>query len=102
MVALSLREVFAFKSGKWCKNQIFKEIGKWNFIWMVISKELLFVHDRIYSSVADYNSSRVGVGCMYVECMSAVPVPFSWWDNFSKLWAQGLGFFVGPYYVNQL
>ena len=26
--------------------------------------EKLFVHDRIYNSVADYRSSRVGVGCM--------------------------------------
>ena len=24
---------------------------------------LIFVHDRIYNSVADYRSSRVGVGC---------------------------------------
>ena len=33
--------------------------------------KLIFVHDGIYNSVADYYFSRVGVGClMYVECMS--------------------------------
>ena len=30
---------------------------------------ITLVHDRIYNSVADYNSSRVGVGCMFVLCM---------------------------------
>ena len=29
------------------------------------------VHNRIYNSVADYNSSRVGVGCMY-KCPSSI------------------------------
>ena len=27
---------------------------------------IFIVHNRIYNSVAKYNSSRVGVGCMYV------------------------------------
>ena len=33
----------------------------------------VFVHDRIYNSVADYKSSRVGVGC----CMAYVPLFFT-------------------------
>ena len=31
--------------------------------------DLFVVHERIYNSVADNNSSRVGVGCMYVGCL---------------------------------
>ena len=62
----------------------------------------IFVHDRIYNSVADYRSSRVGVGCR----MSYVGGPlfsfFSWWDNFWTLWARGLKICVGPYYGNLL
>ena len=38
---------------------------------------------------------------MYV-CMSDVPVPFSWWYYSSTLQPGGLGFFMGPYYVNLL
>ena len=38
----------------------------WDFTSVV---HMFFVHDEIYNSVADYNSSRVGVGCgMYVKC----------------------------------
>ena len=41
-------------------------------------------------------------GWMSDVCMVDIPVPFSQWDNFSTLRARGLGFFVGPYYVNLL
>ena len=44
-------------------------------VFVVVS---VFVQDGIYYSVADYNSSRVDVGCMSdVGCMLDVPVPFS-------------------------
>ena len=42
---------------------------------VVVVKVDFVVHDRIYNSVADYNSLRVGVGCMY-DCMSDVPFHF--------------------------
>ena len=60
----------------------------------------LLVHNRIYNSVADYNSSWVGVGCMSDVCMSDVPIPFSRWDSSSSLQAGGLGFFCGSIFMD--
>ena len=46
----------------------------------------VIVHDGIYISVADYNSSRVDVGC------HRSIFTMGYWDNFSTLWATGLNF----------
>ena len=55
------------------------------FIWFQIytlTKHHLFIHDGIYNSVADYNSSKEGVGCqlsvgcwMSAGCWMSIP-PF--------------------------
>ena len=52
---------------------------------VVVVVVILFVPRRIYNSVADFNPSRVGVGCMSDVYMLDVPVPFSRWDDFLKL-----------------
>ena len=39
--------------------------------------QFTFYSHLIYNSVADYNSSRVDVGCMSYVCMADVPIPFS-------------------------
>ena len=69
---------------------------------LVCLNTFIFVHDRIYNSVADYYSSRVGVGCMYVGSMLDVPIQFSQWDSISMFLARGLKLFAGPCYKNLL
>ena len=53
----------------------------------------LFVHDKIYNSVADYKSSRVGVGCQ----MSDDPFFFLLHDGitFERFELQGWNFVWG-------
>ena len=48
---------------------VFSYLSKTTTMMMMITsvliiEDIILVHDRIYNSVADYNSSRVGVGCM--------------------------------------
>ena len=57
---------------------------------------IFFVHDRIYNSVADYNSSSVGFGCILDVCP-----PCNFHDGIILQRCE-LGFFVGPFYVNLL
>ena len=67
-----------------------------------VNNQMPYCQNILFS---DYNSRTIilqgwvsdvcmNVGCMYVT------VPFSRWDNLSTMQAEGLGFFVGTYYVN--
>ena len=65
------------------KLQVYQTIFRYFTISVtkiIMQMKFNFNSNRIYNSVADYNSSRVFVGCI-----ADVPVPFSRWDNFSLL-----------------
>ena len=55
--------------------------------------DAIFVHGRIYNSVAHYNSLKVGVGCMIVCQMS----PFYFYDGITsqRFELEGWNFFWG-------
>ena len=61
-------------------------------------KDGIFVHDRIYNSVADYRSSRVGVGCRMEYGVCPPFFIFSQWDNCSIMDLS----YVSEYYVHRI
>ena len=72
---------------------------------MTVLVRFFFVHEGIYSSVADYNSSRVGVGCWMsdVGCrMSDIGCMYVYHCSIFNAASWRAGIFVGPYYVDLL